>query len=197
MGCTTSRTSLGGAMRKGSRRNDWTVAEERFLIANAGKIPKRDICQMLKRSSASVKMKAAALRKSGMDVCLRHYRPTLEPCPSCGKLSATIDKSGLCEPCRRHDQLADIHARIADLMALLPPEDRDTYERTETLIASKADPLPTPPITTGMTAYQKAHAEEAHAIAVEACVANNLRREAKAAQKRKERIEKKVKSMNL
>lgn len=42
-----------------------------------------------------------------------------------------------------------------------------------------------------MTAYRRAHAEEAWAIAVEACVSGNLRREVKAAQKRKERIEKK------
>ena len=184
-------------MRKGSKRNDWTVSEEQFLIANAGKMPKRDICQMLKRSSASVKMKAVALRKKGVDICLRYYRPTLEPCPACGKPSASIDRSGMCEPCRRHDQLAAIHARIADLLPLLTPEERDTYERTEAKVESKSDPLPEAPDTTGMTAYQRAYAEEAHAIAVEACVFGNLRREIKAAQKRKERIEKKVKSMNL
>ncbi len=184
-------------MRKGSKRNDWTVSEEQFLIANAGKMPKRDICQMLKRSSASVKMKAIALRKSGVDICLRYYRPTLEPCPSCGKPSATIDKSGMCEPCRRRDQLAGIHARIADLLPQLPPEERDTYERTEAKVESKSDPLPEPPDTEGMTEYRRAYAEEAHAIAVEECVAGNLRRAIKAAQKRKERIEKKVKSMNL
>lgn len=184
-------------MRKGSRRNDWTVAEEQFLVANAGRIPKRDICQMLKRSSASVKMKAAALRRSGVDVCLRHYSSTLEPCPSCGKPSASIDRTGMCEPCRRRDQLAAIHARIADLLPLLPPEERDLYERTEAKTESRADPLPEPPDTEGMTAYRASYAEEAHAIAVEACVSGNLRREVKAAQKRKERIEKKVKSMNL
>lgn len=184
-------------MRKGSRRNDWTVAEEQFLVANAGRIPKRDICQMLKRSSNSVKMKAAALRRNGVDVCLRYYHPTLEPCPSCGKPSATIDRSGRCEPCRRRDQLAGIHARIADLLPLLSPEERDIYERTEAKVESKADPLPEAPDTEGMTAYRRAYAEEAHAIAVEACVSSNLRRAVKAAQKRKERIEKKVKAMNL
>ncbi len=184
-------------MRKGAKRNDWTVAEEQFLIANAGKISKRDICQMLKRSSASVKMKAVALRKQGVDVCLRYYRPTMEPCPSCGKLSATINKKGMCEPCRRRDQLATINARISELLPLLPPEERDIYERTEAKIESKMDPLPEPPDTTGMTAYQKAYASEAHAKAVEACVSHNLRRKVKAVQKRKERIEEKTKSMNL
>ena len=50
-------------MRKGSRRNDWTVSEEQFLIANAGKLPKREICQMLRRSSESVKIGRASCRE--------------------------------------------------------------------------------------------------------------------------------------
>ncbi len=176
-------------MRKGSRRNDWTVSEEQFLIANAGKLPKREICQMLRRSSESVRQKAKALRRQGVDVCLRYYRPTLEPCPHCGNLSGTIDRSGKCEPCRRRDQLATIQLRIADLLS---PEARATYERTEALLESKSDPLPEPPDTDGMSGYRKAYAEEAHARAVEACVSRNLRREVKAVQKRKERIEKKA-----
>lgn len=179
-------------MRKGSRRNDWTVAEEQFLVANAGKLPKREICQMLRRSSESVRQKAKALRRQGVDVCLRYYRPTLEPCPHCGNLSGTIDRSGKCEPCRRRDQLATIQLRIADLLPLLPPEERATYERTEALLESKSDPLPEPPDTDGMSGYRRAYAEEAHAKAVEACVSRNLRRKVKAAQKRKERIEKKA-----
>lgn len=179
-------------MRKGARRRDWTVAEERFLIENAGKLPKRDVCQMLKRPAESVKQKAKALRRQGVDVCLRHYSPTMDPCPHCGNLSGTIDRSGMCEPCRRRDQLATIQLRIADLLPLLPPEERATYERTEALLESKSDPLPEPPDTDGMSAYRRARAEEAHARAVEACVSRNLLREVKAAQKRKERIEKKA-----
>ena len=179
-------------MRKGSRRNDWTVSEEQFLIANAGKLPKREICQMLRRSSESVRQKAKALRRQGVDVCLRHYSPTLEPCPSCGCLSGHLGRDGICEPCRRREQLANIHAGIAELLPLLPPDERATYERTEALLESKSDPLPEPPDTGGMSGYRRAYAEEAHARAVEACVSRNLRREVKAAQKRKERIEKKT-----
>lgn len=179
-------------MRKGARRIDWTVAEERFLAANAGKMPKRDICQMLRRSSAAVRMKAADMRRNGEDVCLRYHRTELEACPCCGRLSATIGKEGMCEPCRRRDQLAAIQARIADLMPLLSPEDRDTYERTEAKLESRADPLPEPPDTGGMSEYRRARAEEAWAMAVEACVARNLERRVKAAQKRKERIERKI-----
>lgn len=179
-------------MRKGSRRNDWTVAEEQFLVANAGRIPKRDICEMLRRSSESVRQKAKALRRQGVDVCLRYYRPTMEPCPSCGNLSATIDRHGMCEPCRRRDQLATIEARIADLLPLLTPEQLDTYERNEAKRESRVDPIPEPPATDGLTRWQQAYREEAYAKAVEATVAANLRRAVKAAQKRKERIEEKV-----
>lgn len=179
-------------MRKGSKVKPWTVEEERFLIANAGKLPKRDICQMLKRSSASVRRKAEDLRKAGVEVNLSYYHPTMEPCPSCGNLSATIDRHGMCEPCRRREQLADIEARIADMLPLLTPEQLETYERTEAKRESRADPLPEPPATEGLSQWQRGYREEAHAMAVEATVARNLRRAVKAAQKRKERIEKKI-----
>lgn len=176
-------------MRKGARRNDWTAAEERFLIENAGRIPKREICELLKRSSASVRCKASELRRNGINVCLRYYRPTMEPCPSCGNLSATINHKGMCEPCRRRDQLAGIEARIADLMPLLTPKQRDEYERTEAKLESRVDPLPEPPDTDGLTQWQKAYREEEYARAVEEIVAGNLRRKIKARQKRKERME--------
>lgn len=176
-------------MRKGSKRIDWTVADEQFLIANAGKLPKRDICQMLKRSSASVRRKAEDLRKAGINVDLRYYHPTMEPCPKCGNLSSTINRTGMCEPCRRRDQLAIIEARVSELMPLLTPEQRDKYEQTEAKRQSRVDPIPEPPVTDGLTQWQKAYREEAYAKAVEATVAGNLRRAVKASQKRKERIE--------
>lgn len=179
-------------MRKGATTRPWTVEDEQFLIANAGKLPKRDICQMLKRSSASVRRKAEDLRKAGVEVNLSYYHPTMEPCPHCGNLSATINRKGLCEPCRRRDQLADIEARIADLLPLLSPEQRAEYEKTEAKRESRVDPIPEPPDTSGMSDWRRAYHEEAHAMAVEKIVAGNLKRKAKAAQKRKERIEKKI-----
>lgn len=184
-------------MRKGTKRNDWTVADLTFLIENAGRLPKRQICQHLRRSSKSVERKAAWLRAHGQAVDLRCYRPTLEPCPSCGSLSGHRGKEGICEPCRRRAQLANIHARIAELLPRLPLEERDTYEKTEAEVGSRRDPLPKAPDTRGLSYYQRARAEEAHALALEECIAGNLRREIKAAQKRKERIEKKVKSMGV
>lgn len=179
-------------MRKGSKRNDWTVAEEQFLIVNAGKIPKRDICQMLKRSSKSVERKAAWLRNKGCHVDLHYHRPTLEPCPWCGKPSATIDRTGRCEPCRRRDQLAAINARIAELWPHLTPEQQRKYEEEEAKIESTKDPLPEAPSLEGLPLHRRDRLEENHARSVEAVVAKNLRREVKARQKRKERIQKKI-----
>ena len=179
-------------MRKGAKARPWSVSDVQFLIANAGKLPKRDICQMLKRSSASVRRKAEDLRKAGIEVDLRYYRPTMEPCPSCGNLSATLDSHGMCEPCRRREQLAVIEARIADLMPRLTPEQLDIYERSEAKRGSRIDPVPDPPVTDGLTPWKKGYRIEAHAKEVEATVAGNLRRAVKAAQKRKERIEEKV-----
>lgn len=180
-------------MKKGAIRNDWTLAEERFLIANAGKIPMAEICLMLKRPRQAIYHKAMRL-----NVSLRYIDPELETCPHCGHLSATINRKGMCEPCRKRDQLADIHARIAELLPLLPLEERVKYEREEARTGSKADPLPSKPRPRRTTSdYRKKRIEEAYAIAVESVVSGNLNREVKAAQKRKERIEKKVKSMEF
>lgn len=182
-------------MRKGVGPNEWSVSEERYLIENAGRIPKRDICKHLKRSSTSMRGKAQDLRRHGVAVDLRCYISHLEPCPSCGCMSGRLGKYGICEPCRRREQLATIHARIAELWPLLSVEDRDTYEKTEAETESSRDPFPPAPDTRGLSYYARAKAEEAHALACETVLTNNLRREVKAAQKRKERIEKKIKSM--
>lgn len=53
--------------------------------------------------------------------------------------------------------------------------------------------MPPPPSLAGLGRYERARAEEAREIAVEDWLARNLRRQVKAAQKRKERIEKKLK----
>lgn len=179
-------------MRKGVARNDWSFSDERYLIEHAGRVPRRDICKHLRRNTESVKQKAKHLRRQGTPIDLRCYISHLAPCPSCGCMSGRLGKHGICEPCRRREQLANIHARIAEMWPLLSVEDRDTYEQTEAETESSRDPYPPAPDTRGLSYYAQAKAEEAHALACEAVLAKNLRREIKAAQKRKERIEKKI-----
>ncbi len=169
------------------------MSDEHYLIAHAERVAKRDICRHLKRSSKSVERKAAHLREQGHAITLRHYTPRLDTCPSCGCLSGHMGKEGICEPCRRREQLATIHARIAELLPLLPQAERDTYEKTEAETASRYDRMPKAP-SSAATYYEQQRDKERHALAMEAWSSANLKREIKAAQKRKERIEKKVKT---
>ena len=97
--------------------------------------------------------------------------------------------------CRRRDQLAAIEARIADMWPMLSQRDRDRYEETEAETESRRDPRPKfPKIPPGTSYYREQRIREAHEIAVERVDIANLKREIKATQKRKERIEKKVKT---
>ena len=115
-------------------------------------------------------------------------------CPSCGCMRATAATVGICEVCRRREQLAGIHARIAELLPLLDRDERDVYETTEAETASRVDPRPPMPKLQGLSRYRRAKLQEDWAIAVEHVDIANAKRAVKAAQKRKERIEKKVKS---
>lgn len=182
-------------MRRGARRSEWSTADVRYLTENAGLIPRREICLHLRRSTESVKQKAKHLRMQGIPVDLRCFRSKLEPCPKCGNLSATLDRTGFCKPCRQRDQLATIHYRISELLQRLPVSERDTYMNTEAETESARHIKPKPPRTQGMSAYARARAKEQYATDIEAWESANLLRQIKAAQKRKERIEKKVKSM--
>lgn len=184
-------------MRAGARRNDWTVLEETYLLTHAGRIPKREICKHLKRSARSVRDKAYHLRLQGHMIDLRCYVPRLSTCPACGCLRSKLGRQGICEPCRKREQLATIHHRTALLLARLPLRERETYADTEAETESRPDPMPKAPNTHGMSYYQRERAREAHEVAMEAWTTANLQRQVKAAQKRKERIEKKVESMRL
>ena len=81
---------------------------------------------------------------------------------------------------------------VVIMEAELPAEERRTYERTECGRESRADPMPQAPDTSGMSRYAADKAAEAHDEAMERWLCRYLYRRVKAAQKRKERIEKKV-----
>ena len=176
-----------------SKSSEWRTSEVAYLIDNAGRVTRREICKHLRRSAESVRYMAKRLRAEGIDVSLRCYVPRVEICPACGCRRGTLGKTGICEPCERRGQLATVHGRIAELMALLPPEERETYGDTEAETESSIDPKPKPPaVSHGSSYYRRMKAEEQHDREVEAWAVRNIKREIKAAQKRKERIEKKV-----
>lgn len=179
-------------MRRGARRRDWTTDEVRRLVDMAGRVPRREICRELRRSRKAVEHKAAELRGRGVPVDLRCFRSELETCPSCGRRSALLGKEGICEACRRVEQLARIEAETSGLLAGLPPEERETYERTEAARETGSEPMPELLPTRGLSRYRCAANEDANDRAMEQWRVRRLRRLVKAAQKRKERIARKV-----
>ena len=183
-------------MRKGSRTVPWTTSDEAYLLENAGKVPVREICRHLRKSSQAVYSKARHMREEGFPIVLRCFVPRTGICPACGCSRSTMGDFGICRLCRKRDQLAGIEARIAELLPMLSQADRDRYEETEAERGSRADQMPKPPsVPSDATYYERMRAMEAWEIEVEHARIRNLEREIKAAQKRKERIEKKVKSM--
>lgn len=180
-------------MRKGAKRRDWTTSDTAYLIENAGKVPRREICRHLKRSRSAVYARVRDLKRQGIQISLRVCTSDEAVCPSCGNASTLMGKEGICEPCRRRDQLAAINARIADLWPLLTQQQRDKYEETDAETESRRDPYPPPPtVTASMTNYTRQKLMRDWRMACERVEVANLKREIKAAQKRKERIEKKV-----
>lgn len=178
--------------RKGCPQRDWTTSEVSYLVEMAGRIPKREICKHLRRTSSSVRGKAQDLRSHGEPVDLRCHRTSLEACPACGCMRSTLGKHGICKPCRQRAQLATIHSRIAALLPRLPFEEREKYIDAESIVGSEAIPMPQLRIPDGISHYMRCLIRDRHDRAMEAWQIRNLERQVKAAQKRKERIEEKV-----
>ena len=179
-------------MRRGARRREWTTDEVRRLVDMAGRIPRREICRRLRRSRKSVERKAAELRHRGVPVDLRCFRSTLEICPSCGRRSALLGSEGICEACRRAQQLARIESEVADLLAALPEAERALYAETEAERETAAEPMPAMLPTRGVSRYRAAANEDRNDRAMEQWRVRRLRRLVRAAQKRKERIRRKA-----
>lgn len=174
----------------------WTTGDLKRVAELAGTMPERELRRQLKLSRNQLKYAVNRLRSLGVAVTTRYYEPQLETCPVCGCRRATLGKDGICEPCRLKKQLADIEWRISELMRGLTPDQRAVYEQTEAERESRADPMPQPRPTDGLNSYERAKASEDYDAAMEQWAATHLKRRVKAAQKRKERIQKKVNENN-
>lgn len=181
-------------MRAGARRSEWTFDEVRYLIESAGRVPQREICRRLRRSYKAVSCMASRLRQQGHPVDLRCYRPQAITCPSCGMPSLTARETGICRPCTLRRRLAATEGQISDLMQRLPADVRSVYEDTEADRGSRAfDPMPRrPTYQVPPTLYRKLRDDEEYTRAMEEWEARRIHRELKAAQKRKERISRKL-----
>ena len=177
----------------GRRHKWWRESELAYIREHAGKVPAREIRKALRVSREQLKGAVRWMRARGEDVDLRCFTSRTLVCPSCGMARTLFGSEGVCEPCRLARRLAETEAEIADLLPLLSPADRATYERTDAQRETRGDPMPASPRTSGMGPYDRAMAKERHDIAMERWQAARLRRLLKAAQKRKERVSKKAK----
>lgn len=133
-------------MRAGARRNDWQLDEVRYLLDNAGRVPKHEICRKLRRSSKSVEHMASRLRSQGYAISLRCYQSQAVTCPSCGRSSLTARETGICRPCTLCRRLAATEGQISDLLRRLPADVRSIYEDTEAEKGTRIiDPMPKMP----------------------------------------------------
>lgn len=170
-----------------------TTAQYAYVLANAGRVPAREIRRTLKVSKNQLEAARRKLNREGAGITLRCFTPKTSICPACGCARVTADRTGICEPCRRARQLAAIEGATGDLMALLPEAERRTYEETEAEREGRLiDPPPARRSTRGLNPYERAKAEEEWELACERWQTARLNRLIKAAQKRKERIARKV-----
>lgn len=172
-------------------RARWTTAKTGYLLSNADDMPLDELAERLGCTPEAVKQHAKRIRRTGQHVTL-HRRPAgMRMCPACGKLRSRHGSGGVCRCCELEAQLERIKARQAALMPLLPQSDRARYARTEAQLESAPLPKPKPPRITGMMPAEKRRAVEEQERALEAWEIGCLVRRVKAAQKRKERMEKK------
>lgn len=153
-------------MRKGSRRLDWTTEELETLRDAAGKLPRREICRMLKRSRKSVERMAEKHRLS-----LRCYRPKLVWCDECASWRSYLNKrTGKCRVCSMQDRLAGREWACAEALESMTPEQRTVYEESESLRQTRrppAWPKPRKRESCPVSLYERAKAEEDHFRAIE------------------------------
>ena len=176
-----------GPSRKPRIPDEWTAAETRYVSRLAGLVPIGRIAADLGRDVADVADECARI---GVDP--RYAGVALQWCDLCSSWRPTMTRSGHCMVCERRAQLARIEGRISDLLSQLPPETRAIYADTEAERGSRTDPPPAHPATLGMGEREEIEAESAYLASYAEWEAAQISRRVKAAQKRKERIQRKV-----
>lgn len=159
----------------------WTLYEEKFIIDRAGIMSIRDIARVLGRTETSVKMHAHHMRTEGrLDKSLRcpfndEFVSYLNECCECHQLRSTVDKTGICEVCRRREQLKRNELTMHRAWANLPPEYKQRAkrvfdpERAPNLMTKSRDlKMPQRPDTSGMDDFEAANAIDDWLMSVEA-----------------------------
>lgn len=151
--------------RKGSAQRPWTTDEIDRLRDMAGRLPRRDICRELKRSSGAVKMAAKRLGLS-----LRCCRTRLVWCDECAGWRSAVDKNGRCRVCRMREQLAGREAACVEVYASMTPRQRAAYDDQETKRGTRPSslgPRPKRRESCPVSRYERDKAETAYLLALE------------------------------
>lgn len=177
---------------KGRRHHVWRESELAYIRERAGRVPAREIRRALRLSKNQLDNAVRLMVARGERVSLRCFVPRTAVCPSCGRARSLFGRDGICEPCRLGRRLSEVESDCAALLALLPAAERERYAETEAERGGRPEPMPRRPPTAGLDPYRAARAEEEGDLAAERWAVRALRRRLRAAQKRRERISKKV-----
>lgn len=117
-------------------------------------------------------------------------------CDDCARWRTKLTPSGFCKVCMWRRQRQVVEGRIADMLPLLPPSEREKYTESEVIRGFKVlDPKPKLN-TAGMTESQAHIARTRYLADIDRWEMRREYRLNRATQKRKERIEHKVKLLH-
>ena len=176
-----------------SHGRSWTTSEVRCLLEWAGKRPLSDICAELGRTEASVKSKAAELRRSGQKVSLRFYESKLVWCPNCATWRTKVFRAtGMCLVCRLKERVGRAERKCEEALAALPDEARAEFLSKQRKRGSAVPLKPKIVPPTGNTPYEAMKYQADSAAATELWEVACLRRMANAEKTRLSRIRRKA-----
>ncbi len=194
--CTDLATCAQGVghMTRGGRHRAWTTREVAFLIDAAGRLPLRTICKRLGRSESAVESMASKLNRSGEHLTLKCWSSRLVWCNECATWRTGIDdKTGRCRVCTMREQLRGREDACSRELAIMTPEQRLVYERTEAQRRTrKALERPQKRGSCPMSRYERSKAEERYLIDLEEWEYRTLRLRYDAAKTRLRRMREKT-----
>lgn len=173
---------------RGARQHPLGEGDLDFIREHACLMGADEIARLLGATRPQVEAARRQMNRRGERITLRRFVPRTVVCPSCGRARSSLGPGGVCEPCRLQARLDAVRADTADLLALLPRSERAVYERSEASVGSCPEAMPRAPEVGGMDRWHELRAHEEHDLAMEAWTAEWLRRQVKAAQKRRERV---------
>lgn len=170
---------------------EWTLRETLYVRDWAGALPLSALAAHLRRDWREVASEAGRL-----GVPIVYMGTPLWWCDECASLTGRLHPSGTCWKCAYRRQLQRIESKTAVLLRRLPWEQIENYSVREAERGGKRrDPAPTPPDTLNAAPRAAVAAQTAYLAARSEWEAKQVRRQVKAAQKRKERIAAKVREI--